>query len=272
MTAGLYPGRQEIAIDVFIHMEQVFDIAYFIDAINAIFGDLGPAQAMFGAAAELPNVSALLDALSSTLAFDMAISTGVKVENILSFFSGGVDPTASLFFRLNNIGVFAEAVVASVDLDIFPGISVEGGNFLLSAGVRVAAPFEAEVSVDGSMASQISFSSSLSVMDFTPYGRLSASLPFEATVNGFTQNLTVKFEDDNLFDFVQLSVKVDFPVCPVAPIIEGLLGKLGSLEFSPRRILGSVELAGLDLADTLDSYFPDLDQYVDGILEGKQLH
>ena len=243
-------------------------MAYFADAINAIFNDLGPAQAMFDAASESPNISALLDALSSIVVFDMSFSAGVKVENILSVFAGGADATAGLFFRLDNLGVFAEAAVESVDLDIFPGLSVEGGNFLLSAGVRIAAPFEGEVTIDGNMATEISFSHSLTSIAFTPYGQLIASLPFEATVNEFTQSLTIKFEDDNLFDTDKFLVKVDFPVCPVVSLVDGLLGKLGSLVLSPKQILGPVATAGLDLADTLDDYFPNLEQFIDGILEG----
>lgn len=269
VNAGLHPSRQEIAIDVFIHMEEIFDRAFFEDAIRTIFQELGPAQALFGAATESPNVSAFLDAASSIVAFDMSFSTGVKVENALSFFAGGVDATASLFFRLNSLGVFAEATIESVNLDIFPGVSVDGGDFLLSAGVRVAAPFEAEITLDGTMANEIPFSHSLTTMEFTPHGQLKASLPFEASINGLTQGLAIKFQDDNLFDSTKLLVKVDFPICPVVNVVDGLFGKLGALDLSPRNILGSVETAGLDLADTLDDYFPNLSPFIDGVLEGK---
>lgn len=249
-------------------MEQMFDKAYFTDAISSIFEDLGPAQAMFGAASQTPYISALIDGVSSIIALDMSFSTGVKVENPQSIFTGGADVGESLFFRLNDIGVFAEAAVASVDLGIFPGITVEGGAFLLSAGVRIAAPFEREVSTDGSMSDGISFSHSLRTTRFFPWGKLSASLPFTATVGGVTQSLVIKFEDDNLFDDAKPLVKVDFPVCPIFSVVDGLLGKLGSLELSPRNILGPVETAGLDLADTLDDYFPDLAHFFDGVLEG----
>ena len=268
MSAGLYPGRQEVAVDVIIHMEQVFDKAFFVDAFNSIFNELGPAQAMFGAASESPNISALLDAASSTVAFDMSFSTGIKVQNALSVFTGGVDATASLFFRLNDLGVFAEATILSADLDIFPGVTVEGGDFLLSAGVRIASPFEGEVTAAGNMASEINFSHSLTTIAFTPHGQLKASLPFEVTINGLTQGLVIKFEDENLFDTINFLVKVDFPVCPIISVIDGLLSKLGSLELSPRSILGPIATAGLDLADTLDDFFPNLSLFIDGILEG----
>ena len=278
MSAGLYPGRQEVAVDVIIHMEQVFDKAFFIDAFNSIFNELGPAQAMFGAASKSPNVSALLDAASSIVAFDMSFSTGIKVRDALSVFTRGVDAAASPFFRLNDLGVFAEATILSADLDIFPGVTVEGGDFLLSAGVRIASPFEGEVTAGGNMASS---SHSLTTIAFTPHGQLKASLPVEVTINGLTQGLVIKFEDDNLFDVVNLhptslsrrltseqSIEVDFPVCPIISVIDGLLSKLGSLELSPRSILGPIATAGLDLADTLDDFFPNLSLFIDGILEG----
>ena len=250
-------------------MEQVFDKAYFNDAFSAIFADLGPAQAMFGAASESPTLSVFIDAASSLLVFDMSFSTGIKVENALSVFSGGAaDPTASLFFRLDDIGVFAEANVASIDFGLFSRVAIENGDFLLSAGVRLATPFEGEVTDDGSMADGLPFSQSLGAMKFIPNGQLTASLPFQATLNGVTQTLTIKFEDSNLFDDKKPLIKVDFPVCPVISIVDGLLSKLGSLEFSPRSILGPVETAGLNIADTLDDYFPGTAQYFDGILEG----
>ena len=252
-------------------MEEVFDKAYFTDALNSLFAELGPAQAMFGAASESPNVSALLDAdaASSIVAFDMSISFGLRVENALSVFSGDAHVSPSLFFRLNNFGIFAEATVSSVDLDIFPGITVQDGTFALSAGVRIVEPFEGEVSLtEGTMASGIAFADSLKTIAFEPYGKLSSSLPFEATINDITQSLTIKLEDENIFDMVQFLVKVDFPVCPVVSIVDGLLGKLGSLGLSPKNILGPVETAGLDLSDTLDDYFPNLSQFIDGILEG----
>ena len=250
----------------------MFDKAHFTEALESIFADLGPAQAMFGAASESPNVSALLNAAQTLVAFDMSFSTGIKFENALSVFAEGSDASASLFFRLENLGVFAEATVDSVDLDIFPGVTVEGGNFLLSAGARIAAPFEGQIVMAGALAgsftSTIPFSNALTTLPFEPYGQLSANLPFEATINDFTQTLTIKFEDDNVFDTQQLLVKVDFPVCPVVSVVDGLLGKLGSLGLSPKSIIGPVETAGLNLAETMDDYFPNLSEFIDGTLEG----
>ena len=268
VTAGFHPDRKEVALDVLIHFEQTIDKTFFIDVFNAIFGDLEPAQAMFGAASEMPAISALMDAASLFVAFDLSFSAGIKVENALSVFSKTPDSSVDLFFRLGDVGIFAEAKVAPIDLDLFSTVTIEGGNFLLSAGVRIATPFEGEVTMDGNMATGISFSHSLGTLKFIPYGQLTASLPFKATINGSAMSLTIKFEDDNLFDAVKPLIKVDFPVCPVVSIVEGLLGKLGSLEMSPRSILGSIETAGLDLAGSLDEYFPGVAQYTEGILEG----
>ena len=199
----------------------------------------------------------------------MSFSIGIKVENTLSVFSGTVaDASTSLFFRLDDIGVFAEAEVESIDFNLFSRVQIDGGYFLLSAGVRIAAPYEGKVTVDGNMADGISFSSSLGTLRFTPYGLLKARLPFESSINGSTQSLIIKFEDDNLFDAVKPLIKVDFPVCPVVSIVDGMLSKLGSLELSPRNILGPVETSGIDLADSLDNFFPSISQYTDGILEG----
>lgn len=250
-----------------MHVEQVFDTDHFMDAVSAIFDELGPAQAMFGAASELPNVSALLDAASSLVAFDMSFSTGIKVDDILSVVSGEADATGNLFFRLNDLGIFAEAIVQSANIDIYPGSAVKDGDFLLSAGLRVAAPFEGEVAADGSMVSGISFSHSLTTTTFTPHGQLRANLPLQGTATA-PQSLIIMFQDENLFDTTEILVKIDFPVCPIVSIIDGLLGKLGSLELSPRNILGPVETAGLDLSDTLNDYFPNLAPFTDGILEG----
>lgn len=238
-----------------------------MDAISAIFDELGPAQVMFGAASESPNLLALLDAASSLVAFDLSFSTGIKVDDALSVLTGGDSATSTLFFRLNDLGVFAEAAVHSANLEIFPGTIVEGGDFLLSAGLRIAAPFEAEVNSDGSMKSGISFSHSLATLVFTPHGHLRANLPFELTDADFP-SLIIKFEDDDLFDTTELLAKVDFPVCPIVSVVDGLLGKLGSLELSPRNILGPVTMAGLDLGNTLDDYFPNFAPFTDGVLEG----
>jgi len=236
--------------------------------LTQIFDELGPAKAMFGAAEESANVAELLNNANSIVAFDLSFSTGIKVENPVSVFSGSATDTASasLFFRLETLGVFAETSMDKVGVTLFPGVSVEDGDFLLSAGLRIAAPFEAAVTLSGSLASGIAFGKELTILTFEPYGQLAATLPFDATIDDFNQKLKIKFEDDNLFDDQQLLVKVDFPVCPIFNVLDSLLGKLGSMGFSPQTILGPVGLSGFDISDTLDDFFPDVSPFIDGIL------
>ena len=109
-------------------MEEIFNKDYFAEAIAAIFADLGPAQAMFGADGESSNVSALLAAAQSLVAFEMSFSTGIKVDNAGSLFNEGPGASNDLFFRLDNLGVVAETTAESIDLDIFSGVSIEAGN------------------------------------------------------------------------------------------------------------------------------------------------
>ena len=135
-------------------------------------------------------------------------------------------------------------------------------NFLLSAGARLAFSFEGEVTSSGSFASSMPFSKALTSLPYQPYGHLSAHLPFQAT-----QTSAIKFEDDDSFDTKDILVKVDFAIfiCPVVSAVDGLLGKLSSLELSPKNLLVQVETAGLNLTASLDDYFPSLAEF---ILEG----
>ena len=72
---------------------------------------------MFVADSKSPNVSDLLNAAPSVVAFDMSFSTGMKVESVSSVFSGGSDASIGLFFRVDDLGVFAEATVTSTRND-----------------------------------------------------------------------------------------------------------------------------------------------------------
>ena len=254
-------------------MEEAFSSTDFVEAISSIFQDLEPAQAMFGAASVSPSLSDLLESMQTLVDFDMSFSAGIKVENVMNVFKSGSVASAGLFFRLQDLGVFAEASFHSADMSIFPGVTVNGGNFILSAGVRATSPYEDEVIMSGDeageFANEIPFWNAFTTLK--PYGQLSARLPFEATTNDVTQTLIIKFEDEDLFDAEKHLVTVDFPVCPIVSIINGLLGKLGSLEFSPRAIMGPVEMSGLNLIDTLDDFFPNMAQFIDGILEGMSM-
>jgi hypothetical protein len=269
VVAGYFPGRNEIAVDASIRIREMFGKIHIQQALKQIFDQLGPVKAMFGAAEQVPQIAGLFDSLQSLIEFDFSFSAGIKVLNTFSIFTPGTnDVSTSLFFRIDNLGVVAEARTNEAAFSIFPGVNVESGSFLLSTGVRIAFPFEAEITRSGSLRSGMEFSSTLKTIAFEPNGQLLATLPFDATINGFAQTLTIKFQDENLFDTRELLVKVDFPVCPVLSVVDGLLSKLGSLGFSPQSIIGPVGLSGIEFGGILDEFFPNVGQFIDGILEG----
>ena len=112
-----FPSRREIALDVSVHIEEIFDKSYFQQALGPLFDSLEPAKAMSRAANQSPNiVAALLESAAFVVSFDLSFSLGIKVENALIVFSSGSAASASLFFRLNDLCVFARAKVDSVDL------------------------------------------------------------------------------------------------------------------------------------------------------------
>jgi hypothetical protein len=203
----------------------------------------------------------------------MTFSAGFKLTNLQDFFQLGKfssDISApSLFFRLDDLGIFAEASLDDIAMDLFPSVSVAGGEFLMSSGLRLDAPFEMKLDVAGNVDDNgIGFSATLkSRLDFTPYGQFYATLPFTANVNGYDQELKILFEDSNLFDLEGLLVKVDFDACQVASFLDGMLAKLGSLTLSPESILGPVSLA-VDFEESLDNFFPNAGEFVQGVLEG----
>lgn len=73
VSAGYFPSRNEIAIDVDIHVEQVFDKSDFDVALNTVFGYLDDAKAMFGADGVNANVTELLDNAMAVVEFDLSI-------------------------------------------------------------------------------------------------------------------------------------------------------------------------------------------------------
>jgi hypothetical protein len=226
---------------------------------------------MFGATGEA-DVDGLFADASAVVAFDLTFSTGFKITDLQEFFKAGKTSSdisiPSLFLRIDDLGVFAEASLDDITLDLFPGIAVDDGNFLISSGIRLDAPFEATLDVVGNL-DGIGFNATMkSRLDFTPYGQLYATLPFTANVNGYDQELKILFEDSNLFDSEALLVKVDFDACQVASFLDGMLAKLGSLTLSPDSILGPVSLA-VDFGKSLDSFFPNAGEFVEGVLEGE---
>lgn len=75
VSAGYFPGRNEIAIDVGIHVEQTLDdTTDFKGALDTVFGYLEDAKAMFGASSsDAADVTTLLDAASAMVEFDLSI-------------------------------------------------------------------------------------------------------------------------------------------------------------------------------------------------------
>ena len=264
-------------MDVGIHLEVGFGKDDFNSALTEAFAFLAPAQAMFGADGQTADVNTLLANAQSVVAFDMAFAFGFKVGALTDFFAGNTSSSTlgSLFFRIDDMGIFAEASASGLSLDLFSGVSIVDGDFLLSAGTRLKAPFELELAADGSLASGISFSGTMTgQLSFEPHGQLSASLPFNADINGATQELIVILEDGNLFDDEDVLVKVDFDACQVVTFIDGMVGKLGSLAVSAQSLIGSPSFSGIDfesvLTNGIDDFFPDVSQYITGALNGEE--
>lgn len=263
-----------------IRLEEIFNKTDFTTALKTVFDKLEPAKAMFGASGAA-NVSGLFEDATSLVAFDMTFATGFKISDLKDFFSNGSSSTSigTLFLRIDDMGIFAEASLDEISLDLFTDIGITNGDFLISTGTRLDAPFEASVNSTGSLANGIGFSNTIkSRLDFVPYGQLFASLPFTAEVNGYDQKLKVLIQDSNLFDDEQVIVKVDFDACQVVTLLDGMMAKLGSLTISPRSILGPASM-GVDFVKSLDDLFPDTEkslddffpdaaQFVEGVLEG----
>ena len=74
VSAGYFPGRAEVAIDVDIHLEEDFnDNNDFQTALVTVFGYLDDAKAMFGAEGVDANVAGLLNNAHAVIDFDLSI-------------------------------------------------------------------------------------------------------------------------------------------------------------------------------------------------------
>ena len=73
VSAGYFPGRSEIAIDVGIHVEQEFGTADFEDALTTVFGYLDSAKAMFGVSDGSVNATELMDNANAAVEFDLSL-------------------------------------------------------------------------------------------------------------------------------------------------------------------------------------------------------
>ena len=73
VSAGYFPGRSEIAIDVGIRVERDFNTTDFEDALTSVFGYLDSAKAMFGASGDVVDVAELLDNANAAVEFNLAL-------------------------------------------------------------------------------------------------------------------------------------------------------------------------------------------------------
>ena len=259
--AGYFPGRGEISMDVGIHLEETFGVSDFQDSLASVFGELGPAQAMFGAEDSTADVTALLEEAQVIVGFDLTLNTGFKIQGLKDFFTASTSDLAlgSLFLRIENLSVSAKASASGLSIDLFPGssnsVGIADGSLFLSVGVKLLAPFESKLTASGDLVNGIGLSSTFtSQLTFKPFGELSASLPFTTNVNGASpQSLTILFEDDDLFDDKMVLVKDDFDACQVNDLIQSLLGTLGSIQLSVEYILGPSAFNGINFFGNNDN-------------------
>lgn len=274
--AGYFASRGEVAVDLDVRIEEsLADTSDFLKALTSAFDKLGPAQSMFNASAtEKPDVAGLLDDARVAVAFDLSISAGFKINDLMAFFASSASESSlgSLFLRLNDLGVEAKASASGVSVDLFEGIGIVDGSFALSAGVRLDSPFEAELTATGDFVNGIELTGTvLGQLSFSPHGELAASLPFEVTIKNIKQSLVVLMNDADLFDDVLPLLRVDFDVCSVGDVMQSLIGTLGSIDVSAQSILGPMSLSGIDffkdeLSSTLDDLFPDVSQFAKRVL------
>ena len=272
--AGYFPGRGEISMDVGIHLEETFGVSDFQDSLASVFGELGPAQAMFGVEDSTADVTALLEEAQVIIAFDLTLNTGFKIQDLNQFFTASTSDSAlgTLFLRIEELSVAAKASSSGLSIDLFPGssnsVGIVNGSLSLSAGVKLPAPFESELTASsGDLVNGIGLSDTFTgQLTFKPFGELSASLPFTTAINGASspQSLTILLEDDDLFDDKMVLVKVDFDACQVNDLLQSLLGTLGSIQLSAESILGPSAFSGIKFFDnttddsSLNKIFPDV--------------
>jgi len=273
--AGYFAARDEVAVDVAIHVDKSFDGTNFQDALETVFKDLGPAQAIFNVGTgTIADIASLLAQAQVSVDFSFHLSFGFKVGSLVDFFDDTSSSVGGLFLRVNDLVVSAQASASGLFWTAFPSlfqpVSVVDGSFDLVVGLKLPRPFE----ISGTLASPLEYSRTITGgNDFVAYGHLSADLPLSIEIGGVQQDLEVLVTDGNLFDEEQPLVKVDFDACQVGGALQALLGKLGSFDISAENILGSVGLSGIDFFSngtvaSLDAMFPDVGQFVAGILNG----
>lgn len=284
-VGGFFPDRKELGMDFALHVEEVFGASDFEAALSSVFGELGDAQALFDLNNAPANVAGLLSSTDVIATFDLRLNIGMKISELKQFFSTGTSASSQgdLFLRVDELSFSARAAASGLSIDLFPGsstnVDILDGSLSLSAGLRLPSPFELEIAAGGSLVNGIGLSDTfMGQISFVPVGKLSASLPFTATLYEVSQTLTVLFEDGDLFDNEPVLVTVDFNACQVKDLLQSLLGKLGSTQFSFESIVDSK--LGPQIEDffeknkdkalsSLNKMFPNVGQFVEGALEGE---
>jgi hypothetical protein len=272
-SAGFDLARMEVSLDVAIRFEEVFGVSSLQSALNRVLDKLSLVQAVFGANTDVTAVDNLLRELECRAYFWLSISAGAKVNatvaDVFNSLSTGIAPPLGGFLRINEFGASVHARVADLDLELFPEIiNITDAAMELSIGVGLRDPYEF---VLDSANSQIGIGYDEIVtgrLRFEPFGSLAASFSFSTTVGGIRQNLSVLFDDGDLFDEEEVTVAVNFNACRFLPAFEQMLAKLGSVGLSPDNILGPNAVRGIVL-ESLDDLFPDIGGFLSGVLEGE---
>ena len=195
VTAGLDLERMEVGLDVIIHVEKVFDRSLFQSALDSVFGRVANITEVFGTVLKPAAVSSLINELNVRAIFQVSFSAGVKVDvPFVDFFQGLSSiaaPSVTGFMRINEFNISALAQVGNLSLELFDGLNVSAASMTLSLGVVLLEHFE----LNGNY-SNMGVGLNVGQLCFEPLGGLAALFPFHTTINGFTEELQIIFNDD----------------------------------------------------------------------------
>ena len=151
--AGYFAGRDEIAIDLIILVEEAFDMASFTDALLKVFENF-QGQSLF-AASDMSDINGLLASLHATTSFTADLSFGLKVGDLSSILSKSTSATAALgglFLRVNDLSLNAKVVGVDLASPLFGSVNIKSGALELMVGVDLAEAYELELKLeDGSL-------------------------------------------------------------------------------------------------------------------------
>ena len=155
-AAGYFAARDEVALDVGIQIEKVFNKATFESALSTVFDNL-QGQSLFDAN-DISDIDDLLASLNATTSFTTDISFGLKVGDIGEIISSSAElPLEGLFLRVDSISVNAKMTGTGLDSSIFGSVSLDDGALDLMVGVGLVEPFELGLDLNGSLQNGISF-------------------------------------------------------------------------------------------------------------------